>query len=59
MAALLGNEQQVEPRAAVDLHLRYTASVIDNPGVIDSVEITGSHLDTVDETPKTFIVNGG
>jgi hypothetical protein len=43
VSALMGNEQQVEARAAVDLHLRYTASVIDNPGVIEHLSgITGT-----------------
>lgn len=41
VAALLGNDQQFEPRAAVDLHLRYTAQVLDTPGIIDTVDITG------------------
>lgn len=42
---LLGNSQQYEPRAAVDLHMRYTAQVMDNVGIIKDVEIHG-------ETPK-------
>jgi hypothetical protein len=42
---LLGNQQQYEPRAAVDLHLRYTAQVLDDVGIIDTVDIHG-------ETPK-------
>ena len=42
---LLGNSQQYEPRAAVDLHCRYTAQVMDNVGIIKDVEIHG-------ETPK-------
>lgn len=48
---LLGNTQQTEPRASVDLHLRYTASVLDAPGIIDTVEVNG-------KTPKdlNFIV---
>lgn len=41
VAALLDSSQQVEPRAAVDLHLRYTAQVLDTPGIIDTVDITG------------------
>ena len=45
LTGLLGNDQQYEPRAAVDLHFRYTAEVNDNPGYYDTVEIHG-------ETPK-------
>jgi hypothetical protein len=59
LTGLLGNEQQFEPRAAVDLHFRYTAEVIDNPGYIDTVEIHGETpedldftVSAVDETPQ-------
>ena len=59
LTGLLGNDQQYEPRAAVDLHFRYTAEVIDNPGYIDTVEVHGEtpkNLDftvsAVDETPQ-------
>ena len=45
LTGLLGNDQQYEPRAAVDLHFRYTAIVTDEPGYIDTVEVHG-------ETPK-------
>lgn len=45
LTGLLGNEQEYEPRAAVDLHFRYTAEVMDNPHYIDTVEVHG-------ETPK-------
>ena len=38
---LLGNDQQYEPRAAVDLHFRYTAVVADEPGTFDTVNIYG------------------
>jgi hypothetical protein len=47
---LLGNEQQYEPRAAVDLHCRYTSQVIDNVGVIDTVEIHGETPQDMDWT---------
>lgn len=42
---LEGNDQVYEPRAAVDLHFRYTAAVTDEPGYIDTVKVHG-------ETPK-------
>ena len=45
LTGLEGNDQQYEPRAAVDLHFRYTAIVTDEPGYIDTVEVHG-------ETPK-------
>lgn len=45
LTGLLGNDQQYEPRAAVDLHFRYTAIVTDEPGNVDTVEVHG-------ETPK-------
>jgi hypothetical protein len=45
LTGLLGNEQQFEPRAAVDLHFRYTAQVFDDVGVIEDVEVHG-------ETPR-------
>ena len=41
IVTLLGNNQQFEPRAVVDLHLRYTARVLDTPGIIDTVDILG------------------
>lgn len=44
---LLGNQQQYEPRAAVDLHLRYTAQVLDDVGIINQVDIHG-------ETPQSM-----
>ena len=47
---LLGNDQQYEPRAAVDLHCRYTAQVIDNVGVIDAVGIHGETPQDMDWT---------
>ena len=40
LTGLLGNDQQFEPRAAVDLHCRYTAQTIDDPGYIDEVDAT-------------------
>lgn len=45
LTGLLGNDQQFEPRAAVDLHFRYTAQVFDDVGVIEDVEVHG-------ETPR-------
>ena len=45
LTGLEGNDQVYEPRAAVDLHFRYTAVVTDEPGYIDTVEVRG-------ETPK-------
>jgi hypothetical protein len=45
LTGLEGNNQVYEPRAAVDLHFRYTAIVTDEPGYIDTVEVHG-------ETPK-------
>ena len=45
LTGLLGNDPQYEPRAAVDLHFRYTAIVTDEPGTFDTVNIHG-------ETPK-------
>ena len=45
LTGLLGNDQQYEPRAAVDLHFRYTAIVTDEPGTFGTVNIYG-------ETPK-------
>ena len=47
LTGLLGNDQQYEPRAAVDLHFRYTAVVTDEPGYIDTVEVHG-------ETPRNM-----
>ena len=44
---LLGNDQQYEPRAAVDLHLRYTAQVMDDVGIIEQTDIHG-------ETPQSM-----
>lgn len=44
ITSLLGNGQQYEPAAAVDLHCRFTASVIDDPGYIDTVETKSSYL---------------
>lgn len=41
LTGLLGNDQQYEPRAAVDLHFRYTAQVVDETKGIESVEIHG------------------
>ena len=41
LTGLLGNGQQYEPRAAVDLHFRYTAQVVDETKEIKSVEIHG------------------
>jgi hypothetical protein len=45
LTGLEGNDQVYEPRAAVDLHFRYTAVMSDEPGYIDTVEVHG-------ETPK-------
>jgi len=45
LTALEGNEQVYEPRAAVDLHFRYTAVMSDEPGYIDTVDVHG-------ETPR-------
>ena len=47
LTGLLGNDQQYEPRAAVDLHFRYTAVVTDEPGYIATVEVHG-------ETPRSM-----
>lgn len=41
VTALLPNSQQYEPRAAVDLYFRYTASTPANVGIIDTVNIEG------------------
>lgn len=43
MTSLLGNNQQFEPAAAVDLHCRFTNSVTDDVGYIDKVKITGEY----------------
>ena len=45
LTGLEGNDQVYEPRAAVDLHFRYTAVMDDEPGYIDTVEVHG-------ETPR-------
>lgn len=47
LTGLLGNDQQYEPRAAVDLHFRYTVVVTDEPGYVDAVEVRG-------ETPRSM-----
>ena len=38
LTGLLENDQQFEPRAAVDIHFRYTSQVMDGPGYIDEVD---------------------
>jgi hypothetical protein len=38
LTGLLENDQQFEPRAAVDLHCRYTSQIIDDPGYIEEVD---------------------
>ena len=43
MTSLLGNNQQFEPAAAVDLHCRFTNAVSDDVSFIDTVEITGDY----------------
>lgn len=53
LTGLLGNDQQFEPRAAVDLHMRYTAQTIDDPGYIDEVDAV---IETIDpETGETVV----
>lgn len=53
VTGLLGNSQQFEPRAAVDLHCRYTAQTIDDPGYIDEVDAV---IETIDpETGETVV----
>ena len=44
VTALLGNDQQYEPRAAVDLHCRFTSSVTDDVSYIETVEISGEYV---------------
>lgn len=61
VTALLGNDQQYEPRAAVDLHLRYTSQVIDNPGWIEEVDIDGASASGSggsSEEPLDIVVDG-
>ena len=56
VTALLGNDQQYEPRAAVDLHLRYTSQVIDKPGYIVEVDIEGEQ--SGEDEPMDVVVDG-
>lgn len=37
VTALLGNGQEYEPRASLDLHVRYASVTLDKPGYIQSV----------------------
>lgn len=53
LTGLLGNDQQFEPRAAVDLHMRYTAQMIDDPGYIDEVDAVIEIIDP--ETGETVV----
>lgn len=53
LTGLLGNDQQYEPRAAVDLHCRYTAQVFDDVGVIEAVEIHGETPQDMDWTVES------
>lgn len=41
ITALLPNSQQYEPRAAVDIHFRYTAVTTADTYIIDTVEVEG------------------
>jgi len=53
ITGLLENSQQFEPRAAVDLHCRYTSQTIDDPGYIDEVDAV---IETIDpETGETVV----
>lgn len=53
VTGLLENSQQFEPRAAVDLHCRYTAQTIDDPGYIDEVNAVVEVIDP--ETGETVV----
>ena len=59
ISGLLDDKQTFEQRAAVDLRIRFMKVLDDDSTDVDQVEITGTHLDTRDDSPKTFIVNGG
>lgn len=59
ISGLLDDKQTFEQRAVVDFRIRYMKSLDDDSTDIEQVEISGTYLDTADETPKTFIVNGG
>lgn len=51
ITSLLGNSHQYEPAAAVDLHCRFTASIIDEPGYIDTVDIHSEYSPEPEPTP--------
>ena len=52
LTGLLGNGQQFEPRAVVDLHCRYTAQTIDDPGYIEELDAVAEIGERVDITGK-------
>lgn len=53
ITALLPNSQQYEPRAAVDLHFRYTEVTTADVGIIETVEVDGE----TDGNPLDFSVS--
>lgn len=57
VTALLGNGQEFEQRASLDLYLRYASVAIDAPGDIEYVQAAGlTYQDGVPNDPVRFIV---
>lgn len=52
ITATLMNNQQFEPAAAVDFHCRFTASVADEPGYVDTVDIRSEYDPTPEPGPE-------